>query len=199
MKDILVVEDGKQERERLEKLFSAAGYSVTACESVGAAEESLKHEEFRLAILDIGLNDKSGSLLFNNIRRGGRVSYIVIFTGNPSVHLKQRFIQEGAVDYIVKASPQAQNEAFLNRVREIVGAPQPAAQDGIDLELFLNRYVLATSKQLFLDADNSIPECKGCRSRKYVVTFSHQAQLPPAVSGLVVCASCGKAMDPEVA
>ena len=198
MKDILVVEDGKQERERLERLFAEAGYSVTACESVGAAEESLKEVEYRLAILDIGLNDKSGSLLFTNLKRSGRAAYIIIFTGNPSVHLKQRFIQDGAADYIVKASPQAQNEAFLNRVKEIVGAPQAATPDGLDLDSFLNRYVLATSKQLFLDADNSLPECRNCRSRRYVVTFSHQAQLPPTVSGLVVCAGCGKAMDPEV-
>jgi DNA-binding response OmpR family regulator len=198
MKDILIVEDGKQERERLERLFSGAGYSVTACESVGAAEDSLKHEEYRLAVLDIGLNDKSGSLLFNNLRRSGKVAYVIIFTGNPSVHLKQRFIQEGAVDYIVKASPQAQNEAFLSRVREVVGAPSLKSPDGLDLESFLSRYVLETSKQLFLDADNSLPECKNCRSRRYVVTFSHQAQLPPTVAGLVVCASCGKAMDPEV-
>ncbi len=199
MKDILIVEDGKQERERLQVLFADATYSVSACDSVGAAEEVLKHEEFRLAILDIGLNDKSGSLLFNTIRRGGRVSFIIIFTGNPSVHLKQRFIQEGAVDYIVKGSPQAQNEAFLSRVREVIGDPNPQKQDGLDLETFLDRYVVPTSRQLFLDADNSFPECRKCKACRYVVTFSHQAQLPPAVSGLVVCASCGNPMDPEVA
>lgn len=199
MKDILVVEDGKQERERLQQLFSSAGYSVSACESVGAAEELLKNEEFRLAILDIGLNDKSGSLLFNNIRRARRVSFIIIFTGNPSVHLKQRFIQEGAVDYIVKGSPQAQNDSFLGRVKEIVGEPQRQSHEGMELETFLSQYVAPTSKQLFLDADNSIPECRACKSRRYVVVFNHQAQLPPAVAGLVVCAGCGKAMDPEVA
>lgn len=199
MKDILVVEDGKQERDRLEKLFSGAGYSVVACESVGAAEEALKHEEFRLAILDIGLNDKSGSLLFTTIRRAGRAGHIIIFTGNPSVHLKQRFLQEGAADYIVKASPQAQNDAFLSRVREIVGAPQPETHDGIDLEQFLARYVSPTSRQLFLDSDNSLPECRTCKGRQYVVTFSHQPQVPPAVNGIVICAACGKQMDPEVA
>ena len=39
MKDILIVEDGKQERERLEKLFLDGGYSVLACSSVGEAEK----------------------------------------------------------------------------------------------------------------------------------------------------------------
>src|SRR5437016_4051940 len=121
MKDILVVEDGRKERDRLQALFSGAGYSVVACESVGEAEKYLTQEGFRLAILDIGLSDKSGSYLFNTIKRGGRVSYIIIFTGNPSVHLKQRFIDEGAVDYIVKGSPQAKNDLLLNRITEIIG------------------------------------------------------------------------------
>ncbi len=94
MKDILVVEDGVKERERLRNLFTKEGYKVSACESVGEAEEELKTQNFRLAILDIGLSDKSGSYLFNSIKRLNKVTYIIIFTGNPSVHLKQRFIYE---------------------------------------------------------------------------------------------------------
>jgi len=117
MKDILIVEDGRQERERLEQLFSASGYSVSACESVGEAEKLLQRERYRLAILDIGLNDKSGSYLFSSLKQGDRASYVIIFTGNPSVHLKQRFLAEGAVDYIVKASLQAQNDNLLRRAQ----------------------------------------------------------------------------------
>jgi len=198
MKDILIVEDGRPERERLVKLFTEVGYSVVGCESVGEAEKSLQKDQFRLAILDIGLSDKSGSYLFNTIKRGGRVNQIIIFTGNPSVHLKQRFIDEGAVDYIVKASPQAQNDSFLSRIKEVIGEPQGASPDGLDLEDFLNKYVPETSRQLFLDMDNSYPSCKECGSDSYVVSFSHQTQMPPEISGLVVCGSCGKPMDPEI-
>ena len=153
---------------------------------------------FRLAILDIGLSDKSGSYLFNSLKRENRVAYIVIFTGNPSVHLKQRFLDEGAVDYIVKASPQAQNDAFLTRVKEIIGEPQASSADGIDLAEFLDRYLPETSKQLFLDMEDSLPACSSCSSRQYIVTFSHQTQMPPEVVGQVVCAQCGKSMDPEI-
>lgn len=198
MKDILIVEDGKQERERLEELFKQAGYSVFACSSVGEAEKGIQNDNFRLAVLDIGLSDKSGSYLFNAIKRGGKVSFIIIFTGNPSVHLKQRFLDEGAVDYIVKASPQAQNENLLSRVREIIGGAQTSAPEGIELESFLDKYIPETSKRLFLDMDNAFPECKSCHTRKYVVTFSHQPQMPPEITGLVVCAGCAKPLDPEI-
>lgn len=198
MKDIIIVEDGRAERERLQKLFQSSGYTVVACESVGEAENSLLHEEFRLAILDIGLSDRSGSYLFNAIKRQKRVSYIVIFTGNPSVHLKQRFTDEGAVDYIVKGSPQAQNEAFLGRVREIIGEPYGQSPAGIDLEEFLGKFISETSRKLFLDMHNSLPECPGCSSRRYVVTFADQAQMPPDITGKVLCAACGREMDPEI-
>lgn len=198
MKDILIVEDGKPERERLEKLFSSSGYSVSAFETVGEAEQCLRHEEFRLAVLDIGLADKSGSYLFSSIKRQKRVAFVVIFTGNPSVHLKQRFLEEGAVDYIVKGSPQAQNDAFVARVREIIGEAHMAQRSGIALEEFLAKYVLETSRQLFLDMQNAVPECAACGGRSYLVTFSHQAQVPPVIHGQVICAACGKQMDPEI-
>lgn len=198
MKDIIVVEDMADERKRLEQLFKDDGYSVVLCDSAAVAEKHLKHESFRLAILDIGLSDKSGSYLFNDIKRGGRVSYIIIFTGNPSVHLKQRFLDEGAVDYIVKASPQASNDSLLQRVKEIIGSAQKQAHEGIELEEFINRYLAEKSRQLFLDMDNSLPECKTCSGKRYIVTFAHKPQVPPEIQGLVVCSSCGSPMDPDV-
>ncbi len=198
MRDILIVEDGKKDRERLEKVFTAEGYSVVACENVTDAEKHLEHDEFRLAILDIGLSDKSGSYLFGNIKRRGKVSYIIIFTGNPSVHLKQRFMDEGAVDYIVKGSPQAQNDQILARVKELLGSAEKRQHDGIDLEYFLNTHVAESSRKLFLGMDNCFPDCTKCGARKYVVTFTQKEQLPPDVTGLVVCAACGTAMDPTV-
>jgi len=198
MKDILIVEDGSQERERLAKLFSSAGYSVRACESVKDAEAALAGDSYRLAILDIGLNDKSGSYLFGAIKRSGKVPYVVSFTGNPSVHLKQRFKDEGAVDYIVKGSAEALGEAFLNRIREILGTAQLAAVHGMDLDEFLRTQVEESSRRLFLDADNNLPECPRCRARRYVVTFARRPQVPPELVGEVVCAACGTAMDPEI-
>lgn len=197
MKDILIVEDGRKERERLEKLFSAEGYAVVACESVAEAEKALEHEQFRLAVLDIGLGDKSGSHLFNTIKRTRSASFIIIFTGNPSVHLKQRFLDEGAVDYIVKASPEAQNDRFLGRVKEIIGEAESDSPEGIDLEYFLNHCLPEKSRNLFLDMNNNVPVCS-CGSASYVVNFSGETQMPPEVTGRVICRQCGAELDPEI-
>lgn len=198
MKDILVVEDGKQERERLEKLFQSEGYSVIAAQSVAEAEKALEREHYRLAILDIGLGDKSGSYLFNDIKRRTKAPYIIIFTGNPSVHLKQRFMAEGAVDYIVKGSAQASNDQVLGRVRDLIGKATKRGPEGIDLERFIEQYLSESSRKLFLSEDNTIPVCSSCGAQRYVVTFSHKPQLPPEVIGQVVCASCSAVMDPTL-
>lgn len=198
MRDILIVEDGEQERARLLKLFSEAGYTVQACETVTEAERATESEGFRLAILDIGLADKSGSHLFHTIKQGHRANHVIIFTGNPSVHLKQRFLDEGAVDYIVKASPQSTNGAFLGRVKEIIGEAKKRTVDGIPLETFLSSYVTKNSRRLFLESDDTYPPCKSCHGREYVVTFSQKPQLPPTVYGSVLCIGCGRPMDPEV-
>lgn len=198
MKDILVVEDGKQERERLVKLFSDAGYSVLAFENVTDAEACLQNEHFRLAVLDIGLEDRSGSYLFGIIKRNGSADDVIIFTGNPSVHLRRRFIDEGACDYIVKASIQSQDDNFLMRVKEIIGEPLPCQINGIELSYFMEHYLSQSSRQFFVDDENHFFRCTNCGSQEYVVSFTDQTQMPPEILGVVVCASCGTKLDPKI-
>ncbi len=198
MRDILIVEDGLHERERLSQIFSSAGFTVSTAESAQEAEALLNFESFRLAVLDIGLGDKSGSHLFEYMKRSHRVPYVIILTGNPSTHLKQRFLDEGAVAYIVKASSAASNEALLDLVRSLLGAGSTASPAGIPLVEFLKLYVSPASRELFLDRDQQAPPCKHCGANDFIVTFHHRTQLPPVVEGKVVCAQCLKDFDPEV-
>ena len=198
MRDILIVEDGLHERERLDKVFTAAGYHVSSAESAQEAETLLGLESFRLAILDIGLGDKSGSHLFELMRRSNRVPYIIILTGNPSTHLKQKFLDEGAVAYIVKASSAAGNENLLDFVRSLLGVAKTESQMGIPLSDFIKLYLTASSRELFMDKDQQIPPCQHCNATDFLVIFHHKTQLPPQVEGKVVCAHCLKDFDPEV-
>ena len=198
MRDILIIEDGLHERERLNQVFSGAGFTVSTAESAHEAETLLNYESFRLAVLDIGLGDKSGSHLFEIMKRSHRVPYIVILTGNPSTHLKQRFLDEGAVAYIVKASNAAGNDALLDLVRSLLGTSNSVTPSGIPLTEFLKLYLDSSSQELFTDKDQKPPECMHCSSSEFVVTFNHKTQLPPLVEGKVVCAHCLKDFDPVV-
>ncbi len=198
MHDILIVEDGYAERERLRNLFATAQFSVSCAESADEAEELASREQFRLAILDIGLADKSGTHLFERFKRTARIPYIIILTGNPSVHLKQRFLDEGAVAYIVKASSAAANDTLLELVRSLLGAGSSAAVRGIPLADFVKQYLDEASRQLFMDADNKFSHCAKCGSTTYVVSFAFKTQMPPQVEGKVICSACGTEMDPEI-
>jgi DNA-binding response OmpR family regulator len=198
MQDILVIEDGVQERERLVSLFSQAGYQVSSAESAEEAEKLLKSNRFRLSFLDIGLGDKSGTHLFQQMKKTGSVNYIVIFTGNPSVHLKQRFLDEGAANYIIKASPGAKNESLLELVTALLGAPIDIKAEGLPLIDFLASCLNEESRELFLDENNNVSPCAECGGREFVVSFNHKTQLPPTVEGKVVCIGCGKELDPEI-
>ncbi len=198
MPDILVVEDNEKERERLVRMCKQAHYSVLACASAAEAENALGVHTFRLAFLDIGLSDKSGSHVFSLARRSGKIAHVIIFTGNPSVHLKQRLLAEGAADYIIKGTPQARNEELLGRIRALIGESQEDVVEGIPLDQFLLRHIPEHSRGLFLSADNALPTCSTCGAAGYTVTFAQQAQLPPEVKGLVVCANCGHPFNPEV-
>ena len=198
MRDILIVEDGLHERQRLEKLFRGARYSVYPAEDMQEAERLIKIEAFRLVILDIGLGDKSGSLLFEQLIRSPKPPFIVILTGNPSIHLKQRFLEQGACAYIVKASAAAESDSLLEFIGSLLGTPRIEAQTGIPLKDFMQLYIDAASKDLFLDHNREIPVCQGCGQRDYIVTFSHKPQIPPQVEGNVICSGCKRELDLEV-
>ena len=202
MQDILIVEDGLHERERLHRLFSAAQFTVRCAENAEEAERLLESSKFRLVVLDIGLEDKSGSHLFQQICSADEVPYVIVLTGNPSAHLKQRFLDEGAAAYIVKASPAAANEALLSTVQSLLGTvvtnSGAHAAKGLDLREFLRIHVVESSQNLFLDVDDQFPPCAQCGCRSYVVTFNHKTQLPPLLEGKAICVDCGADMDPEL-
>lgn len=201
MTDILIVEDGLQEQARLMKLAADAGYSAMA---VGDAEQAiglLTYQRFRLVILDLGLEGKSGLHLFRQIRELPTRPLVVVLTGNPSTHLKQRFIDEGATAYLLKGSEAAANDSLLDIIKALLseGAKEESLQyRSIPLHEFLRDYVTPSSRTLFYAPNDELPECTDCGGKSWLVAFHHKTQLPPLVEGKVCCAQCGANLDPEL-
>jgi DNA-binding response OmpR family regulator len=200
MIDIMIVEDNPIERERLSALLSESGYSVVARDRADEAEKILTEDTVRLAILDIGLIDRSGSSLFASLKASGRVSKVIIMTGNPSVSLKQRLLAEGASAYLIKGSVAAQPFNLMTLVEELIGAPsrsQNQGLKGIPLTEFLDRCVANDKRGLFVDAHGQLLRCS-CGNDSFVVVFDTKPQCPPEVVGVVTCVSCGLPLDPVV-
>ncbi|MCB0328760.1 MAG: response regulator [Bdellovibrionales bacterium] len=199
--DILIVEDSVRERERLQTMFTELGYQVSSCDSVSEAEKLFQKETIKCAVLDIGLTDRSGSVLFQSLKSAQPDCQVIIFTGNPSPYLKQRFLREGALAYVVKGSEAASNESFQRLVVSAIGdadAQTPIEAQGRPLEEFLRLFIPAQSQSLFFDTDGGFPPCGECGSREYLVTFSHEIQIPPFVKGKVYCSECGVQLDPTL-
>ena len=200
MSHILVVEDNVRESERLCRLFSDDGYLVTAVSSAQEAEKELVSNRFFLVFLDISLSDKSGTYLVDLIKATTPSPHIVIQTGNPSVHLKQRFLEQGVSAYIVKATPEAKGEEILAIVRRLQLEPQTeklGREYGIELQVFLDKCLPSESHGLILSSDRKPSACTSCGSREYMVKFSDAELLPPSVHGKITCKKCG-ALYPEL-
>ena len=198
MGDILIVEDRAQEREALVKCFSKEGFSVQSVRSAGEAEQCLLTEKFRLAVLDIGLGDRSGTHVFDVMIKESRVASIIILTGNPSVHLKQRFLERGADKYIVKGSREAASGALIQTAKSLLEESSVSLINGIDLKSFLLNHLPAESRSFFLDPLGDLPACSSCGENNYIVIFSHKIQLPPLIEGRAECEHCGTVLDPKL-
>lgn len=200
--DILIVEDSVRERERLQTLFAGLGYKVQSCDSVAEAERLFEKSQVRCAIIDIGLTDRSGSVLFQSLKAAQPQCQVIIFTGNPSPYLKQRFLREGAFAYVVKGSDGANSESFQRLVSEAIGdAASLGKSESYDRSLvdFLRHYIPPSGQSLFYDADGGFPPCTECGSRNYCISFGNDIQIPPTVVGKVLCGQCGAVLDPTLA
>jgi len=123
LSDILVIEDRKIEREHLVSIFKKKGYSIKSADSIKSAKTLLEKSLYRLALIDLGLADGAGSPVFEMVNESEKVDYILILTGNPSPHLKQRFLDQGAAGYIVKGTKDASSDSLKQQVESILGGP----------------------------------------------------------------------------
>lgn len=111
---ILLVEDDILLANTLTLALNQTNYQ-TACKHTGAdAEKALLENSYDLLILDLGLPDKSGFEVLSNLRNTGNQTPVLILTGQDSPEHKQRGLDLGADDYMVKPF---QLHELLSRIR----------------------------------------------------------------------------------
>lgn len=200
MKDILIVEDGKQEQLRLLRLAAAANYSAKAVGGVEEATKEINNERYRLIILDLGLEDQSGLHLFRRLQELSHPPQVIVLTGNPSTHLKQRFLDEGVIAYLYKGTQAASNDSISEILLSVLSDEATASDISyreMGLTEFLRDFVTAASRELFYQQGSVLPKCQ-CGASEYKVVFSHCTQLPPVIEGQVCCVECGSLLDVEL-
>jgi two-component system KDP operon response regulator KdpE len=115
---VLIIDDEPQLRRFLRAGFELAGYAVREAEN---AEEGLKSTTFKmpdLILLDLGLPDREGASLLDQIRTWSNVP-IIVLSARADEDEKVHLLRTGADDYVTKpfgmSELLARAEAALRR------------------------------------------------------------------------------------
>jgi DNA-binding response OmpR family regulator len=114
MKRILIVEDEPRISSFLEKGLSSSGFAPTVTHSGNDALLMTQTGEFDLVILDIGLPDKDGFDVLEELRGRDKRIPVIILTARDSVSDTVHGLEGGADDYVPKPF---RFEELLARVR----------------------------------------------------------------------------------
>jgi len=128
---LLIVEDDDALRNSLASNLRAQGFTVD--EAGDAAEGEYFATEFAvtLAIIDLGLPDRSGTELIEKLRKDGQDIPIIILTARDHWQDKVQGLNAGADDYVVKPFNLAELSARINALlRRSAGNAQAVISRG---------------------------------------------------------------------
>ena len=111
---ILIVDDDRQLRIALEKIFRKDGYSVSTASNGIEACELVAQDEYDLIITDIRMPEKSGIELLNSIKKYDPEIPIIVMTAYGEPLSYQNAMEKGAIEYIHKP---IKKDAILEIVR----------------------------------------------------------------------------------
>ena len=89
-------------RDAIHRVLEAAGFAVTDFATAEAALLDRGTHEASCLVLDIHLPEISGFELYERLRAIGSKQPVVFITARDDAHSRERAIQLGAVDYLVK-------------------------------------------------------------------------------------------------
>jgi two-component system response regulator QseB len=119
---ILIVEDEPRIVSFLAKGLQANGFTTTHARDATQAINLALGGDFDLMILDLGLPDKDGMVLLNELRGQGFGQPIIVLTARDDIHDKVNGFEAGADDYVTKPF---RFEELLARVKARLRNAQP--------------------------------------------------------------------------
>jgi two-component system response regulator QseB len=99
---ILLVEDDLMVGEAVRKGLRQDGFAVDWVQDGLAAELALRQEDYALVLLDLGLPQKNGLVVLQELRAAGNKVPVLIATARDAVADRVAGLDAGADDYLIK-------------------------------------------------------------------------------------------------
>jgi DNA-binding NtrC family response regulator len=116
--DILIVEDGRSQREMLRDFLVKEGYHVQEAENGETAVKTVQEHHFDLILLDYKMPGMSGLDVLKKVKTINHEIDMVIITAYGTIETAVEAIKAGAVDYITKPVELDELLILLDRVAE---------------------------------------------------------------------------------
>jgi two-component system response regulator PhoP len=128
---LLIVEDDAALRQSLAGSLRAAGFTVDEAATAAEAEYFAGEYAVQVAIVDLGLPDRSGVDLVRRLRAAGRRFPILVLTAREHWQDKVAGLNAGADDYVVKPCHLDELKARINALlRRAAGQAEPVLRAG---------------------------------------------------------------------
>lgn len=114
---LLVIEDDQVVRSLLERVFTKKGFQIDAADNAAKGFDLATGGDYTCIILDLGLPDKDGLELCQNIRNAGVNTPILILSAYKQTETKVSGLNFGADDYITKPFD---NDELVARVNALI-------------------------------------------------------------------------------
>ncbi|MCB1593198.1 MAG: response regulator [Alphaproteobacteria bacterium] len=110
---LLLVEDDIMIGEGLQKALRRSGYSVDWVQDGFDVEQSLESHSYCLVILDLGLPNKNGLAILQDLRKNQNDIPVLVLTARDAVLDRVKGLDSGADDYMLKPFALEELEARI--------------------------------------------------------------------------------------
>jgi len=140
---VAVIDDSPEIVALLSHHLKIQGYNVISADSAAGLHELLKSKKIALAILDIGLPDKNGNEIIQDLIHSHADLCIIMVTGTTTLEVALDCLRRGADDYLTKP---VNIDLFHHTVQKVLTKKRLA----IDYRLYQKQLHQAHSRMLFL-------------------------------------------------
>ena len=123
--DVLVVDDEPVVREGIRRVLGAAGWRVATAADARQAAAHPAAVSCRIVLCDLMLPDHSGIDVLRALRKARPDLPVVMITGYGTTESRERALEAGAADFLLKPFEESE---LLAVVRRVLGDPAAAEE-----------------------------------------------------------------------